>query len=181
MTATPQFDPFHNRQCRDIRNALSESFIAAVHQKSLAPVSDHVEVFKSKTVAPFMARYMDDRLKRYQAVIQTMLSRRIPLTDVYRIACQMWNQSLFFEFHEWLEESWHLAQGDEKRMLQTLIRSAGAYLLHTAGRANGAQKLASKAVAGLKELRSRIPDGFDVERLIKKLADLDSPPPRFGC
>ena len=181
MTTLPEFDPFHNRQCRNIRNALSESFIDAVQQKTLAPVRDQIESFKSKSAAPFMIRYMDDRLRRYQTVIRAVVSRPIPITDIHRIACRMWNQSLFFEFHEWLEQSWHSSSGDEKCLLQALIRSAGAFLLLESGRTNGARKLAAKALAGLKPLQSQVPNVYDVQGLIENLTHLDSNPPRFGC
>ncbi|MEJ2096694.1 MAG: DUF309 domain-containing protein [Deltaproteobacteria bacterium] len=126
MTTLPEFDPFHNRQCRNIRNALSESFIDAVQQKTLAPVRDQIERFK-------------------------------------------------------LEQSWHSSSGDEKCLLQALIRSAGAFLLLESGRTNGARKLAAKALAGLKPLQSQVPNVYDVQGLIENLTHLDSNPPRFGC
>ena len=181
MTSDPTFDPFHNRLCRDIRNALSVSFIKAIQQGNMNPVRDTAQALQGKAAKPFMQAYIKQRLSRYQEVFDDRISGKPLAGETYRIACSMWNRSLFFEFHEWLEHSWHQAAGREKQMLQALIRSAGAYLLLEAGRMNGAQKLAAKAVAGLRQIRSLIPAEFDVDLLIRKLTALDPPPPRFTC
>ena len=181
MTTVATFDPFHNRLCRDIRNALSISFIQALRQENVSPVIAVIEKFKAKSPAPFVTDYMNNRLMRYQEVMDDMTFRKISAADTYSVACSMWNRRLFFEFHEWLEDSWHSAAGSEKRMLQALIRSAGAYLLLEAGRKTGAQRLAAKAAAGLKEMQNSVPESFDVALLIDKLTALDSTPPRFAC
>ncbi len=175
------FDPFHNRLCRDIRNELSLSFMTAIRSRDLSAAAGVVKSYASKDVESFVAEYMEDRLKRYQRVVQSIESQNIPPDDTYRIACCIWNQSLFFEFHEWLEQSWHRAAGSEKQVLQALIRSAGVYLLLESGRMNGAIKMAAKAAAGLCELQTLVPGSFDVARLIDKLSTLDPVPPKFVC
>ena len=181
MTAVTTFDPFHNRLCRDIRNALSISFIQALRQENMSPVVAVIEKFKAKSPAPFMTDYMDNRLMRYYEVMDDMIFRKIATADTYGVACSIWNRRLFFEFHEWLEHAWHSAAGIEKRVLQALIRAAGAYLLLEAGRKTGAKRLAAKAANALKETRNSVPEAFDVSLLIDKLTAFDSTPPRFAC
>ncbi len=95
------------------------------------------------------------------------------------IALQLWNKELFYEFHELVEKEWMHTTGTEKKALQTLIRSAGAYILLNSGRKSGAIKMASKAIDDLKEYRNLIPRCFDVDLLIKRLSALDSNPPKF--
>jgi hypothetical protein len=181
MAHAPTFDPFHNRLCRNIRNELSICFINSIHKGDLSPVADAVEKYKSQDPEPFIGSYMDNRFMRYQSVVSDIQSQHIPMEDTYGIACRIWNQSLFFEFHEWLELFWHRAAGTEKKVLQTLIRSAGVYLLLESGRMNGARKMAAKAAAGLSELQAIVPGSFDVARLIDKFSALDPVPPEFGC
>jgi hypothetical protein len=175
------FDPFHNRLCRDIRNDLSVSFMTAIRSRDLKAAAGVVKKYMSKDVEPFVADYMENRLNRYRRVVHEIGSQNIPMEDTYGIACRIWNQSLFFEFHEWLEQSWHRAAGTEKQVLQALIRSAGVYLLLESGRMNGAKKMAAKAAAGLSELQALVPGSFDVARLIDKLSALDPVPPEFEC
>jgi hypothetical protein len=182
-TAAPAqtFDPFHSRLCRDARNELSISFMPALRSKDLSAVLDIVREYSSGDVDFFVKNYMEDRLKRYQRVVYEIRSQNIAQQDTYRIACHLWNQALFFEFHEWLEAFWHRAAGSEKQVLQALIRSAGVYLLLEAGRINGAKKMAAKAAAGLRKLRPLVPGFFDAGRLIDKLTAFDPVPPEFGC
>jgi hypothetical protein len=181
MARESAFDPFNNRLCRDIRNDLSISFMTAIRSRDLAAAVDVVKKYTSKDVEPLVADYMQSRLYRYQRVLQSIEVQNILPDDTYRIACRIWNQSLFFEFHEWLEHVWHNTDGPEKGMLQALIRSAGVYLLLESGRRNGAKRMAAKAVAGLIECRSSVPDFFNVSLLIDKLSVIDPVPPEFVC
>ena len=181
MAQVSTFDPFNNRLCRDIRNELSISFINYINQRDMASVVEVKEKYKLQEMAPFTVDYMDDRLIRYQRVVSDIESHGIPIEDTYRIACRIWNQALFFEFHEWLEQSWHRTAGFEKQVLQALIRSAGVYLLLEYNRNNGAKKMAVKAAASLRKLRMFVPESFDVLRLIDKLSVLDPVPPKFVC
>ncbi len=92
----------------------------------------------------------------------------------------LWDQELFFELHEWLEKKWIASEGIEKKVLQTLVRAAGTNVHLQLGRKDSAQKIGSKALAGLIEYKSHVPDIIDVERLIKKIKTLDPIPPKIG-
>lgn len=177
----PTFDPFHNRLCRDIRNDLSVGFIASIRQKDPDRIAAEVNRYRAMDIEPFMAAYIDARFNKYQRVNSAVAASHIAVEDIYPIACLMWNQSLFFEFHEWLEHTWHHAGEPERQMIQALIRSAGVYLLLEAGRKKGAHKMALKALAGLNEHRSLIPKLFEVDCLIDKLSVVDPVPPEFSC
>ena len=181
MAQMSTFDPFHNRLCRDIRNSLSIHFMRSIDEGNLSPVANRVQSYKSKGGESFVHDYMDNRLVRYQAVISEMVSKNIPLNDIYRIACLIWNQALFFEFHEWLERFWQDTAGPEKEMIQALIRSAGVFLLLESGRTKGARKMAVKAVEGLHKQQSCLPGFLDVALLTDKLSVLDPVPPKFIC
>lgn len=180
-TSGSAFDPFHIRLCRDIRNDLSVGFIASIRQKEPDLIASAIQRYRAMDLEPFMTAYIDDRYQRYQRVESDIDSKEIPVEDIYPVACLMWNQSLYFEFHEWLESAWHQAAGSERQILQALIRCAGVYLLLESGRQSGAKKMADKALAGLIERRSLVPKIFQVDRLIEKLSSADPVPPVLGC
>lgn len=136
--------------------------------------------YRSMDLAPFMEDYLEDRLRRYQRIFEQIKSAGIRTDDTYGIAVLLWDQDLFFEVHEWLEEKWLAASGPEKELLQALIRAAGTYVHLKHGRKEGAEKMAAKAVTSLKELKEMDSGAFDVERLIAKLSGLDPVPPKFS-
>jgi hypothetical protein len=97
------------------------------------------------------------------------------------IALLLWDQKLFFEFHEWLEQKWHNSQGTEKIIFQALIRAAGTYIHLEHGKIAGARKMASRAVTNLIRYKESIPIFFNVELLVAKLKALDPVPPKLGA
>lgn len=64
-------------------------------------------------------------------------------------AAALWNEGLFFEVHEVLEEVWKTARGDARQALQGVIQIAVAYHHLAHGNLRGARNL-------LKEGRSRL-------------------------
>jgi hypothetical protein len=172
-----KFDPFGNRLCRDIRNQLSKEFIQAIDTGDIKPITKTAEHFLNRNLKPYMGSYIKNRLKLYGTILQQVEPSQKPTQNM--IALQLWNKELFYEFHELVEKEWMHTTGTEKKALQTLIRSAGAYILLNSGRKSGAIKMASKAIDDLKEYRNLIPRCFDVDLLIKRLSALDSNPPKF--
>lgn len=169
------FAPFKNRLCRDIRNLLSNSFLEALGKERMDPVCKTALALKEKTLDPWHINYIDNRLARYQIVL-TQLN---PGPEIYTTACRIWDQSLFFECHEWLEPFWMKAKGNEKKLIQALIRAAATYVLLEAKRTSGAKKSAEKALAFLRVNRSAIPPIFKPDSLISALNHLESPAPKF--
>jgi len=176
----PEFDPFQNRLCRDIRNELSERLMAILDGAGGEMLSSIAESYTSGNIKPFMREYIDDRLSRYQTVIKQIRSAKIPRDETYGIALLLWDQELFFEVHEWLEKRWLEARGTDKSILQALIRAAGTYVHLKHGRMVGAKKMAVRAVETLLQHKEMVPPIFNVEVLVAKLAALDPVPPKFG-
>ena len=54
----------------------------------------------------------------------------------------LWNDGLFFEVHDILEDIWHKKPGDERQAIQGLIKAAGAYVHLDNDRLNSAEQLA---------------------------------------
>lgn len=82
-------------------------------------------------------------------------------------AARLFNDKLYFECHDYLEEAWQDARGDERDFLQALIHvSVGMYHVAAANH-QGAVNLLSRAVEGLERFTpSR--DGLDVAALVDK-------------
>ncbi len=129
---------------------------------------------------PVMARYIEDRIMRYQAVMARIQSPGISVQDTHAIAILLWNQGLFFEVHEWIESKWLQSRGAEKQLLQALIRAAGAYVHLEAGNLEQAVRLAGKALPPLVQHRALVPGYFHVDRLIASLEPLNPVPPKLG-
>jgi hypothetical protein len=170
------FSPFENRLCRDIRNQLSESFLAAIQEKSMAPVNTMAFTLKQKKLESWHKAYIDERHTRYQTILTQLES--LP-DELYTTAGLLWDQALFFECHEWLEPFWFRAEGNTKKLIQALIRAAATFVLLEADRESGANKSAQKALAFLLVNRSLIPSIFRSDQLIASLKSPNFPPPKI--
>jgi hypothetical protein len=175
------FDPFNSRLCRNIRNELSESLMKAIRSQNIGPTIAVAQKYTSQCTEPVITRYIHNRLSRYRTIMTQIRSAQIQNRDAYIIAVLLWDQELFFEVHEWLEEKWRDSEGTEKMIFQALIRAAGAYVHLEHGRISGARKIASKAVAGLMRHSARIPSCYNIDLLIGKLKALDPVPPKLGA
>jgi hypothetical protein len=67
MIENEHFDPFNNRLCRNVRNALSENFKNVLEQKKMQPVRRVADFFLSDPHAGVCPkRYIDQRLAAYR-------------------------------------------------------------------------------------------------------------------
>ena len=139
------FDPNKDRTARLIRNGLSTAFMDDMKTGSLTQVSVVVDGFS--TIKSVHKRYIRERLRAYQRVVQTVTCDR--MFDPVLQSLILWDEKLFFEVHECLETLWLVAEGDEKKALQSLIRAAGAFVHLGQGNIKGAKSMAQKAVDGL--------------------------------
>jgi hypothetical protein len=176
-----EFDPFKNRLCRNIRNELSLSLMEAIHGQNIGPSIAVAQKYESECTEPFIYRYIRDRLTRYQIILDQIRSTQLQRHDTFMVALLLWDQELFFEVHEWLENKWRDSEGSEKMIFQALIRAAGTYIHLEHGRIAGAGKMASKAVESLIRHRARVPSCYNVDLLIEKLKALDPVPPKLGA
>ena len=124
----------------------------------------------------YYREYINDRLVRYQLALELM--RRGP-GDVLWRALVLWDQKLFFEVHEVLEQVWFKAKGTERKILQAMIRAADVYIKLEYGYTEAAQKMAERALPVLMQQRAFLARYFDSAKLISALKDLNSEPPHL--
>jgi predicted metal-dependent hydrolase len=178
MAEIEHFDPFNNRLCRNVRNALSENFKKVLDQKKMHPVRRVAGFFLSDPLPACVQEYIQRRLTAYEQVLADVRKRE--LDDPLDITVAIWDRHLFFETHEYLEQFWMTAAGDEKKLLQAIIRAAGAYVHLEQGNLTGAKRIAAKAVEVLEVNQERLSAYADPHLLIEKLKCLDPVPPMLA-
>lgn len=178
MSEIDRFDPFNSRLCRNVRNALCEGFKDALEEGALQPVHRTANFFLDGDLPDVVRAYIDKRLTAYEGVLADL--QDCPADDPLDIAPRIWNRRLFFETHEYLEPFWMAAEGDGKRLLQALIRAAGAYVHLEQGNRSAARRIAAKALQGIEQHRQRLTPYFDPQLLMDKLRSLDPDPPRLS-
>lgn len=177
-TGPKTFDPFGSRICRNARNELAEALMRAIRGRRGEPVRAAAAPYRTADAPPAVRRYVESRLERYADLIARLPPEAGAEKETHAVAAQLWDRELFFELHEWLEQRWHRSRGDERALLQALIRAAGVYIHLEQGRAAAARKLADKALSGLAGLRVRMPAPWDADALVDALRRLDSVPPK---
>ncbi|MBU0910071.1 MAG: DUF309 domain-containing protein, partial [Proteobacteria bacterium] len=138
------FDPFRDRQARQIRNILSTAFVQSLRDLNPAAFASTGELLLKQEISADKRAYILDRLSRYKKCITTIEQQGIQ--TILEQSFVLWDAELFFEVHEILEGQWMASQGREKIALQGLIRAAGVYILLAGGNRQGAGKMAAKAV-----------------------------------
>lgn len=144
-------------------------------QLDTGAVQEVADRYLSQDIKPFYKEYITDRIVRYQKVLEVV--RKGAIADVFQRALVLWDQNLFFEVHEVLEHAWHKATGDEKKILQAMIRAAGVYIKREYGYTEAAQKMANRALPVLMEEQNYLARYFDPARLIEALQNLELEPP----
>ena len=172
-----RFDPFNDRLSRDIRNGLSEALIEALVVLNREVYLDAAGMWNPEKLPPEHRAYLQDRLQRYRAVFQQIQDHR--LKDPFIRALVIWNQGLFFEFHEHLETIWRDSTGDERQALMGLIKAAGVYVHLEYHHQQAAERLAAKSARLLNKYSHCIAFITNLDILIKNLGDLDSGPPQL--
>ena len=169
-----RFDPFGNRASRDIRNTLSEAFVAAWQGAGVdyAAVADRL---CRRHTQPVYRAYIAGRLETYRAAMQDRRHLDDPglLDDVI----VLWNRGLFFEVHELIESHWHEARGVRREVLQTMIKAAAVYVHREAGREPTAAKLGRRVSARLDSLKPHLRAIANLDALTRALATPQSRPP----
>ena len=175
---TPErFDPFTDRTARDIRNSLSEAFVAALGAMDAELYQSDARQWGRQDLAPLYGRYIDDRLQRYAHVLTRI--RRGGIRDPLQQALIIWNRGLFFEFHDHLEALWKTATGDRRQALKGLIKAAGVYIHLEQHHEQAARSLAIKAHALLEQYKHCLTFIANRQTLLDKLKTGDPEPPRL--
>ena len=172
-----RYNPFTDRTARNIRNSLSESFAAALAEMDAGGYITVARKWRSQQPAVPYAHYIDKRLERYDFVINTVREYRID--DPLQQAVVIWNQSLFFEFHDHLETRWHAATGDQRQMLKGLIKAAGVYVHLEQHHEEAAKSLAMKSFDLLRQYAHCLSFIANPETLLDKLKHCDPVPPQL--
>jgi len=172
-----RFDPFADRTARDIRNTLSEAFVAALGALDPAEYKNAARKWRSQTPSACYIDYIDRRLQRYDLVFNTIRSDRI--NDPLHQTVVIWNQGLFFEVHDHLEAIWHSASGDERQALKGLIKAAGVYVHLDQHHLRAAKSLAMKSYDLLRQFQHCLAFIANYETLLEKLKNCEPTPPRL--
>jgi hypothetical protein len=175
---TPErFNPFTDRTARDIRNTLSEAYVGALSTMDPGPYASCARQWQEQNLARLYADYIDGRLLRYDRVLDEIRTGEIQ--DPMQQAVLIWNQGLFFEFHDHLETLWKAATGDMRQVLKGLIKAAGVYIHLEQGHQQAASSLAAKAYALLEQYRDCLTFIANSQTLLNKLETCNPAPPRL--
>jgi hypothetical protein len=177
LQGSERFDPFTNRTARDIRNSLSDAFVAALAAKEPEQYLNIAQKWQEQNLSARHREYIANRLLRYDHVFDEIQADRIE--DPLQRALVIWNQRLFFEVHEHLEAIWHSASGDERQALRGLIKAAGVYVHLEQRRLPAARSLAVKSYELLRQYPHCLAFIANYEILLKKLKNFESDPPRL--
>ncbi len=169
-----RFDPFGNRASRDIRNTLSEAFVAAWQGAGVdyAAVADRLRRRHSQ---PVYRAYIARRLEAYRAAADDR--RNLDDPSLLDEVIVLWNRGLFFEVHELLESHWHGARGVRREVLQTLIQAAAVYVHREADREPAAARLGRRVSARLNRLKPHLKAIANLYALARALVTPQSRPP----
>ncbi|PHR30092.1 MAG: hypothetical protein COA36_01535 [Desulfotalea sp.] len=169
------FNPFEDRFSRDMRNALSSALASAIETGVDTPLLALIEDYRSRDLAPHYQNYFQDRWDRFTKALTSIQPDQEPIAQ----AVILWNHGLFFEVHEVLEHVWYHTLGNEKLVLQALIRAAGVYVKQEYGYTATASKIAGKSWPVLKENAQLLTPYFNPGPLILALQHLDKKPPKL--
>jgi hypothetical protein len=172
-----QFDPFNDRMSRDIRNTLSEAFVDALVKRNPASFEEAARNWLNRVDTGIYEQYIKDRLGLYRRVFQIIEQERLqkPLAT----GLIVWNQGLFFEFHDHLERIWHETTGDIHQALKGLIKAAGVYIHLQYHHRQAANRLAKKSLALLRSHCDCLPDLRNLDELMDALKRGDLEPPQL--
>jgi len=171
------FDPFNDRLSRDIRNVLSEAFIAALAYLNREVYLEAAGRWDPENLASAYRTYIQDRLQRYRRVFKQVQENR--LNNALTRALVIWNQGLFFEFHDHLEGIWKHSSGDEHQALKGLIKAAGVYIHLEFNHQPAAERLAVKSVSLIEQYSHCLVFIANLNVLVEKLRNLDPLPPQL--
>ena len=140
------FDPFHDRQARDVRNALSELLLDCLARREV--FTREADGLLGRYPQRPYSDYIRDRSGRYRkATAEARSAMNTPLTQ----AAILWRHELYFEAHEVLEPLWLESDGSVRDGLKGLIQAAGVWVHREAGRPGAAANLARKAIPRLRK------------------------------
>lgn len=121
--------------------------------------------------------YVRDRLGRYDRVLELIAASQ--LKDPLIQSLVMWNNRLFFEFHDHLEKIWRQTEGDEHQALKGLIKAAGVYVHMEHDHRKAVERLSGKSLVLLRRYAHRLTFISNLNVLMESLKNLDPISPRL--
>ncbi|MEE4266227.1 MAG: DUF309 domain-containing protein [Desulfobacteraceae bacterium] len=174
---TGKFDPFNNRLSRDIRNSLAEAFMEALSGGEPSFYREEADIWRGKNLSKVYLDYIQDRLQRYDRVFDQIKANG--LEDPFLQSLVIWNNGLFFEFHDHLEGMWNQATGDERQALKGLIKAAGVYIHNEYNHQQAVESLSVKSYNLIRQYSRCLAFIVNLDSLLQRLKTLDSDPPRL--
>ena len=172
------FDPFNDRLSRDIRNSLSEAFVEALAHTAPTAYQSTADKWLRTKPAPGYVSYIQDRLDRYDHVLEQITATCID--DVLLQSLVIWNNGLFFEFHDHLERIWRQTTGDKHQALKGLIKAAGAYIHLAHNRQQAAERIATKSFDLISRYSHCLTFISNLNLLTESIKNLDPVPPKLN-
>jgi hypothetical protein len=172
-----KFDPFNNRLSRDIRNTLAEAFMAALSRMEPLVYRDEADIWRAQNPPEIYLEYIQDRLQRYDRVFEQIKANHLdePLLQ----SLVIWNNGLFFEFHDHLEGIWKQATGDKRQALKGLIKAAGVYIHNECNHRQAVKSLSAKSYNLIRQYAYCLAFIKNLDALLQKLRTLDPDPPKL--
>ena len=172
-----KFDPFTNRLSRDIRNTLAEAFMAALSAGEPSAYREEADIWRRKNPSKVYLDYIRDRLQCYDRVLEQI--KACQLKDPLLQSLVIWNNGLFFEFHDHLEGLWKQATGDERQALKGMIKAAGVYVHHEFNHQKAVKSLCAKSYNLIRQYAHCLAFIENLDSLLQRLKTLDADPPRL--
>ena len=175
--AAGKFDPFNDRLSRDIRNTLSEAFIDALSRMEPSAYRDEAAIWRAKSPSEIYLEYIQNRLQSYDQVFRQIKANQ--LVDPLLQCLVIWNNGLFFEFHDHLEGIWKQATGDKRQALKGLIKAAGVYIHNEFGHQRAVTSLSAKSHSLILQYSHSLIFIKNLDVLAQKLKILDPVAPKL--
>lgn len=172
-----KFDPFNHRLSRDIRNTLSEAFMTALARLEPSAYRDEADRWLASEPPEALVEYIQDRRRRYDRVLEQIKAGTVDESLLQSLL--LWNNGLFFEFHDHLEGIWKQATGDNRQALKGLIKAAGVYIHHEFNHRQAAANLAAKSYSLIRQYSHCLAFIENLDMLLRALKKPDSSPPRL--
>ena len=171
------FDPFNDRLSRDIRNSLSEAFVDALEIQEPSGYQAVAAKWLAGKPGVRYRTYIQDRLHRYDGVMNLITTSH--LDDTLLQSLVLWNNCLFFEFHDHLERIWRQTKGDERQALKGLIKAAGVYIHMEHNHRKAVERLSEKSHTLLNRYARCLTFISNLNELMESLKNLDPISPRL--
>lgn len=168
------FNPFENRLDRDLRNDLGSALCKSIESGTTDRFEQTRADYLKKDLGRERRAYIEKRTTALEKILNLMEDRMPGPEKTDQVSWLLWKEGLYFEFHEWMETQWRLANGPRKKAFQALILIAVACEHLQYRRVEPAKKLARKALERLGRYSDDLPAWVD----LKDLTDMFNHPDR---